>query len=162
MYLSLFIDYLECLPGCLSLFLLFLPYVELVFTHVPDLLHTSPYWFPIPQAPCYASMRNFAFIYHTALKKIFQKNVDEKSPSKMLAIPDPYLPGSCIAGVCLELPDVLANGTLISVMRGKRAKWFINTIETKASNSWKSGTGGCCPSRDGRDRAEQFGSEERH
>lgn len=80
----------------------------------------------------------------------------------MLAVPDAYLPGSCIAGVCLELLDVSASGTLISVKGGKRAKGFISTVETKAPNSWKSGTGGCCPSRDGRDRAEEFGNEERH
>ena len=80
----------------------------------------------------------------------------------MLAVPDPYLPGSCIAGVCLELLDVWASGTLISVKGGKRAKGFISTIETKASKSWKSGTGGCCPSRDGKDRTEQFGNEKMH
>lgn len=83
----------------------------------------------------------------------------------MPAVPDPYLLGSGIAGVSLELLDVSANGTLISVKGGKRTKGFISTFETKVSNSWKSGTRGCCPSRDDhvcRDRAEQFGNEEKH
>lgn len=67
--------------------------------------------------------------------KSFQQDVDKKSPSKVQAIPDPYLLGSCIAGVFLELLYTLVNGTLISVKGEKRAKGFINTIETKASNS---------------------------
>lgn len=118
---------------------------------------------------------NFLYLKHTVMqvhrtlrshrdriKKILQWDVDKKGPSKVPAVPDPYLPGSCIAGVCLELLDVLASGTLISAKRGKTEKGLIYTIETKASNSWKSGTGrGRCPSRDGRDRAEQFGNEER-
>lgn len=40
----------------------------------------------------------------------------------MPAVPDPYLPGSRIAGVRLELLDVSASGTLISVKGGEKAK----------------------------------------
>lgn len=101
-------------------------------------------------------------LMHSLHEKSFQQDVDKKGLSKAPAIPDSYLPGSCIAGVCLELLDVSASGTLISVKERKRAKGFISIVETKASDSWKSGTGRCCPSRDGPDRAEQLGNEARH
>lgn len=147
-------------PGYLPLFLLFPSHVG-IYVHSRLVVHISL------SISCTSSKLlckyTQLFIYTgDCIKEILQWDVDKEGPSKVPAVPDPYLLGSCIAGVYLELLDVLASGILISAKRGKTEKGLIYTIETKASNSWKNGTGReCCPSRDERDRAEWFGNQER-
>lgn len=78
---------------------------------------------------------------HSLHEKSFQRDVAKKGLSEAPAIPDSYLPGSCIAGVCLELLDVSASGTLISAKGRKRAKGFISIVETKPRILGKAGLG---------------------
>lgn len=130
MYPSLFIGYLDIHLdvhhfSCCSCHML-------ASVYTPDLLLTSPYQFPIPPANKYTSL----------CRRLHSKSISEVqteeflSPRKVPAVPDPYLPGSCIAGACLELLDVLASGTLVSAKRGKTEKGLIYTTETKASKKW--------------------------
>lgn len=92
-----------------------------------------------------------------------QWEANKKHPSKVHAVADPYLLGSCIAGESLELLDVSASETSVSVKEGKRVKGVTSTAETQSFKflekwDWKT----ISKQRWERERADQLGNEKRH
>lgn len=92
-----------------------------------------------------------------------QWEADKKYPSKVPALTDPYLLGSCIAGASLELLDVSASETSISIKEGKRVKGVTSTAETqslKFLEKWDQET--LPKQRWEGERTDQLGNEKRH